>query len=81
MACRMNHDLNRKMGFFLPPANEVRGKVMFLLASVILSNQRPPGQIPHWTETPTGQRPPWTRTPLYGKERAERILLECILVV
>ena len=28
------------------------------------SGQRPPGQIPPWTETPLGQRPPWTETPL-----------------
>ena len=28
-----------------------------------------------------GRGPPWTETPLCGKERAVRILLECILVI
>ena len=37
-----------------------------------------------WTETPLEQKPPgqrltWTETP-YGKERAVRILLECIFL-
>ena len=37
-----------------------------------LPGQRPPP----WTETPS-----LDRDPLYGKERAVRILLECILVI
>ena len=37
-----------------------------------LPDKRPPLHL--WTETPPGQKPP------YGKERAARILLECILV-
>ena len=39
-------------------------------------------EFPHLTETPAGQRPPpRTETTMYGKERAVRILLECIFVL
>ena len=55
----------------LLPANEVWGKVMFLLTSVILSTGggglcrgRSPWQRPTWTETPV-QRSPWTETPMH----------------
>ena len=55
-----------------------------------LLGQRPTEQRPPWTETPWTETP-WRetpldrdllgqRSPLYGKERAVRILLECILV-
>ena len=44
------------------------------------SGQTPPGQTPFWTETLPWAETPRTKTP-YGKERAVRILLECILVL
>ena len=42
-------------------------------------DKEPPGQRVPWTETPW-TKTPWTEILLYGKERAVRILLECILV-
>ena len=53
----------------LPPANKVWGKVIFSQASV----------CPQLGETPPDRDPP--ETPLYDKERAVRILQECILVL
>ena len=66
----------------LSPANEVSGKVMYLHVSVC---PRGRGLIETpWTETPLTRdipdRDPQDRGPPYGKERAVRILLECILV-
>ena len=49
---------------YLPPTNEVWGKLIFSQASVC----------------PQGERLSWTETPPPGKERAVRILRECILV-
>ena len=43
---------------FLPPANEVWGKVIFLHQSVILSTGGVPGQV-----HPTGTYTPWASTP------------------
>ena len=61
-----------------------QGNVLDLLASVLLSTgggglcQRGlPGQRP----LPQTENPSWTETSLCGKERAVRILLECILVL
>ena len=76
---------------FLPPANEVWGKVIFLHLSVILftggggvSGQVPPGR---YTHPPAGTPlpPPGRYTPSNAcwdtvNKRAIRILLECILV-
>ena len=55
---------------FLPPANEVWGKVMFLHRSVSQSVHRP-------DSFPPGRYPPPLRWQL---KRAVRILLECIIV-
>ena len=68
-------------------------KVMFLHLSVsrsvhrrrglcmmLLLSDRPPRQNP-LDRDPPEQRPPLDRDPLNGKERAVRILLECILVL
>ena len=81
---------------FLPPANEVRGKVMFLLTSVILSTRGGSlcmMSLPVWLPDPMflpggiclWGGPSWTEmdrdTPVpYDKEWAVHILLECILV-
>ena len=78
----------------LPPANEVRGKVII---SQVLSVHRgrgvslthPPAQIPPLNRDLPGQRPspdrnhppPPDKGPPYVKERTVRILLECILVL
>ena len=51
---------------FLPPANKVWGKVVFLLTSVILFTGEGVSlrtETP-WTETLPGQRPPLDRDPL-----------------
>ena len=69
----------------LPPANEVRGKVIFSQASVILSpwqrptpvDRHPPRQRPPWTETPPDrdlpwQRLLWTETPLNRDPSGQR---------
>ena len=77
---------------FLPPAN-VWGKVMFLLACVILF---PGGRSLYddtsclvvWSPVPSRGLRLWSHVssgggvsdPPYGKERAVHILLECILV-
>ena len=57
---------------FLPPANEVWGKVIFSQASVCPRA----GEGVSLTETPPDRDPP-----LHGKKRAVRILLECILIL
>ena len=59
------------MLLFLPPANEVWGKVMFLLESVILSKGGGAVSVRGVSV--------W-RGKMYGEDRAVRILLECFLV-
>ena len=72
----------------LPPANEVWGKVMFLHLSVILFT----GGGSRWVYLGGGEgglcpggslsgEGLCQEDPPYGKERAVRILLECILVI
>ena len=66
---------------FLPPANEVRGKVMFSQVCVKSFCSGEGGLCPEVTEmTPCRDPPPGQRPPPFGKELAVRILLECILV-
>ena len=70
---------DRRKFRFLQPAKEVGGKVIFSQMSVCSQ-----GVGVSLTETPL-DRDPWTDTPLdrdppYGKKRAVRIQLECILV-
>ena len=48
---------------FLPPANEVWGKVIFLHLSVILFTGGVPGQVPPSRYTPLGRYPPGRYTP------------------
>ena len=43
-------------------------------------DRNPSGQRPHLNWDPLDRDPALDRDPLYGKERAVRILLECILV-
>ena len=78
---------------YLPPANEVWAKVIFLHLSVILftggpasvhAGMPPTEQIPRWSRHPPEQTPPppVQCTPRdTGNKRAVRILLECNLVV
>ena len=55
---------------FLSPANDVWAKLIFSQASVC------PGGVGLPDRDPPGEPPPF----LYGKERAARIQLECILI-
>ena len=76
--------MEQLMLLFLPPANEVWGKVMFLHLSVILftggvsarlhagmhtpSGRHPPRQTPSLGQTPTLGRPPPSDTMGYGQQ-------------
>ena len=64
--------LHRMVTHFLPPANEVWGKVIFLHLSVILFTGGVPGQ-------PLGKYIPSSACWDTVNKRAARILLECIL--
>ena len=77
---------------FLPPANEVWGKVMFLQVSVCPQLDFCMMSLPVWLtglmflpgvslrESVKDNPPPtWTETPLYGDEWVVHILLECFI--
>ena len=82
----MRRVFTRLLFAYLPPANEVWGKVMYLLPIVILSTAGGGGGsllgVGGLTHTDSSlDRDPPDRDALYCKEWAIRILLECILVL
>ena len=86
--------LQNQILIFLPPANEVWGKIIFLHLSVILltwggeylgrytlRQGTPPGQVHPQAGTPPREQGSSAWLGDTGNKRAVRILLECILVL